>query len=70
MRKVILHREEDGGYWAEVPSLPGCISQGDTLEDTLANIKEAIQLWIEVALEDGDPIPAEDFQETEFVLPV
>ena len=40
---VILHPAEEGGYWAEVPALSGCFSQGETLEETLRNIKEAIE---------------------------
>jgi len=40
---VILHPAEEGGYWAEVPALPGCFSQGETVEETLKNIKEAIE---------------------------
>jgi predicted RNase H-like HicB family nuclease len=54
MRQVIIIQdEENAGYTIEVPSLPGCISQGDTLEEALANIKEAIALYIEVLVEDG-----------------
>jgi predicted RNase H-like HicB family nuclease len=40
---VILHSAEEGGYWAEAPALPGCFSQGETVEETLRNIKEAIE---------------------------
>ncbi len=47
--KVILRPEEDGGYSVEVPALPGCFSQGDTLEDALANIKEAAEGWLHAA---------------------
>ncbi len=61
MRQVLLHPGEDGGYIAEVPSLPGCISQGDTKEQALRNIREAIDLWIEARLELGEPIPEETF---------
>ena len=49
--KVIIHSAEEGGYWAEVPALPGCVSEGDDLDETLANIKEAAQGWLEVAAE-------------------
>ena len=45
--KVVLHPEEEGGYSAEVPALPGCISEGDTLEEALANIKEAAEGWLQ-----------------------
>jgi predicted RNase H-like HicB family nuclease len=57
-RQVIIYLDEDGdGYWADCPSLPGCHSQGDTWEETVKNIKEAIELWVEDALKHGDPIP-------------
>jgi predicted RNase H-like HicB family nuclease len=45
--KVLLHREEVGGYSVEVPALPGCFSEGDTLEEALANIKEAIECYLD-----------------------
>ena len=57
MRQVILHHAEEGGYWASCPSLHGCYSQGETFEETLANIKEAIELWIEDAIECGEEVP-------------
>jgi predicted RNase H-like HicB family nuclease len=41
--KVIVHEAEEGGYWAEVPAIPGCASQGETLEELLKNIEEAIE---------------------------
>ncbi len=50
--KVILEPSEDGGYTAIVPGLPGCISEGDTREEALANIKEAIQLYVEPVEDD------------------
>lgn len=59
-RQVILHQEDDGGYWVEVPSLPGCVSQGDSKEEALANIKEAIEAYIESLQAHGDPIPEEN----------
>ena len=45
--KVILHPEGEGGYSVEVPALPGCISEGDSLEDALANIREAAEGWLQ-----------------------
>jgi len=63
MRQVIVIRDfETGGYTVEVPSLPGCVSQGETVDEALANIKEAIELYIEVLEEDGKPVP-EDYPE-------
>ena len=46
--KVILEPAEEGGYTVYVPSLPGCISEGDTYEDAIKNIKEAIELYLEL----------------------
>ncbi|MCC7451255.1 MAG: type II toxin-antitoxin system HicB family antitoxin [Anaerolineae bacterium] len=57
MRQVILRPGEDGYIVVECPSLPGCISQGKTEAEVLANIKDAIELWIEDAEEHGEPIP-------------
>jgi predicted RNase H-like HicB family nuclease len=45
--KVILEESDDGGYTVYVPSLPGCISEGETAEEALTNIKEAIELYLE-----------------------
>jgi len=45
--KVILEKQEEGGYTAYIPSLPGCVSQGETKEEALKNIKEAIELYLE-----------------------
>lgn len=50
---------EQGGYWVEVPTFPGCYSQGDTLDEALANIREAIEGYIETLVMDGEPIPEE-----------
>ncbi len=61
MRQVLLYHGEDGYWVAECPSLPGCISQGKTKKETLNNIKEAIDLYIEVLKEDHLPVPKERF---------
>lgn len=55
--KVVLERSEDGGFTAYVPVLPGCISEGETEEDALANIREAIELYLEPT-EDESQLPA------------
>ena len=52
--KVVLEKSEEGGYTAFVPSLPGCISEGNTREQALANIKEAIELYLEPVPDDAD----------------
>ena len=56
-RRVLLYPGEDGYIVAEVPSLPGCISQGRTREEALTNIREAIALHVEVLQERGEPVP-------------
>jgi antitoxin HicB len=58
--RVILEPNESGGYTVTVPILPGCISEGDNKKEALANIKEAIELYVESLQADGEPIPAED----------
>lgn len=57
MRKVILYPGEDGFWIAECPSLPGCISQGVTRQEALGNIREAMDLYIEVLQDEGRPVP-------------
>ncbi len=54
---VILTPQPDGGFFVECPGLPGCYSQGDTLDESLSNIREAIQLVLEDLAELGEPIP-------------
>ena len=56
---VILEQEADGGFVVHVPALPGCVSQGDSRPEALANIREAIELYIEDCREAGDPVPTE-----------
>jgi predicted RNase H-like HicB family nuclease len=46
--KAIIHPAEEGGFWAEVPALPGCLTQGETLDELKANLREAIELWLSV----------------------
>ena len=54
---VIVHKAEMGGFWVEVPALPGCYSQGETLSEALEHVKEAIELYLEVLQEQGRPVP-------------
>jgi predicted RNase H-like HicB family nuclease len=49
--KVVIHQAEEGGYWAEVPTLPGCVSQGDTLKELETNFKEAAMGYMETLQE-------------------
>lgn len=58
--KVIVHEDEDGGYWAEVPSLPGCFSQGDTQEELMDNIKEGIEVYLESQEKDLEGLKKSD----------
>jgi predicted RNase H-like HicB family nuclease len=44
--KAVVHQAEEGGFWAEVPALPGCVTQADTLDELRNNLKEAIELWL------------------------
>ena len=55
--RVRIEQDEDGVFVAELPALPGCISQGETRDDALANAEEAIALYIESLEAHGDPIP-------------
>ena len=50
--KVIIHEAEEGGYWAEVPSIPGCATQGETFEELLCNIYEAVDACLSVNIKD------------------
>jgi predicted RNase H-like HicB family nuclease len=49
--KVVVHEAEEGGYWAEVPAVPGCASQGDTMDELMINIREAIEGCLSVDIE-------------------
>ena len=52
--KIIVHEAEEGGYWAEVPSIPGCATQGETFEELLANIYEAVEGCLAVDIREID----------------
>lgn len=54
---VIAHEAEEGGYWTEVPGLPGAGSQGQTIDEAIQNTKESIQLVIEAMREEGKQVP-------------
>jgi len=53
--KAIIHEAEEGGYWAEVPAIPGCATQGDTMEELLANLREAVEGCLSVDLKSAQP---------------
>ncbi len=65
--RAILDINEMGGYTVTVPALPGCISEGDTKEEALSNIQEAIELYIESLQADGEPTPTEERMEEALV---
>jgi len=50
--KVVVHEAEEGGYWAEVPAIPGCATQGDTIEDLMKNVQEAVEGCLSVEIEE------------------
>jgi predicted RNase H-like HicB family nuclease len=62
MRQIITYPGQDGYWVAECPSLPGCISQGLTRVEAVSNLKEAIDLYVEVLVEDGLPVPVDKFE--------
>ncbi|HEY9692505.1 MAG TPA: type II toxin-antitoxin system HicB family antitoxin [Oculatellaceae cyanobacterium] len=62
MRQVMMYRDEDGYWIVECPSLKGCVSQGKTKEEALANIKEAITGYVAALEADGLPVPEENFE--------
>jgi len=61
MRQNLIYRGEDDYWIAECPSLPGCISQGQTREEAIENVRETIALYIEALEEDNLPVPPETF---------
>ncbi|MDX2140691.1 MAG: type II toxin-antitoxin system HicB family antitoxin [Chloroflexota bacterium] len=61
-RRILMYPGEDGYWVAECPSLPGCISQGETHDEAIANIKEAIALYIESLEAHNEPVPEETYE--------
>ena len=53
--RVVVHAEPEGGYWAEVPALPGCVTQGETMAELRANLREAVAATLEVMQERTAP---------------
>ncbi len=62
MRQVVIYPGQDGYWVAECPSLPGCVSQGKTKSEAVANIREAIEGWIETAGAHNQPVPDDRFE--------
>ena len=64
--KVVLEPSDDGGFTVYAPSLPGCVSEGDTREEALTNIREAIELYLEPADDDSIPLDKAEVLELAF----
>lgn len=62
MRQIVIYPGEDGYWVAECPSLPGCVSQGKTREEAVANAREAIQGYIAALEDDGLPVPSDSLE--------
>ena len=62
--KTVIHRETEGGFWGEVPQLPGCYSQGNTVPELMENLREAAEGYLEVLKEQGrSPEPEVEIRE-------
>jgi predicted RNase H-like HicB family nuclease len=57
---ILVHQAEEGGFWSEVPALPGCYSQGETIDETMRNAKEAIESYLIALKEDLVEAPIEE----------
>ena len=57
---ILIHQAEEGGFWSEVPALPGCYSQGETIDETMQSTKEAIEAYLLVLKEDQVSAPVEE----------
>ena len=66
--KVIVHKAEEGGYWAEVPSLPGCFTQGETLEELKQNVYEAVEGWLKTKEENINEVVDKESEVLELVV--
>jgi predicted RNase H-like HicB family nuclease len=60
--EAVIHKADEGGYWAEIPSMPGCVSQGETLDELVANIAEAAQGWLAAENTQSEPIVVRRFE--------
>jgi antitoxin HicB len=58
--KILLHKEPEGGYTVTVPALPGCVTYGETIDQSVEMAKEAIELYLESLIAHGDAIPSEE----------
>ena len=62
---AVVRKDEDGGYWAEIPALPGCFGQGDTFVDTIASISDGLETHLAAMIEEGMEIPPSSKAEAE-----
>ena len=53
--KATIHRADEGGFWAEVPALPGCVTQGETIEEVETSLREAVEGWLSVETAEAKP---------------
>lgn len=67
---VKIHPAAEGGYWAEVPALPGCLSQGESLEEVTASVRDAMECHLAGLVRDGLPFPVEKRARKGFAIPV
>lgn len=58
--RVLLNKEPEGGFTVLVPTLPGCVTYGESMDEAVSNAKEAIELYIESLVANGEPIPTEE----------
>ena len=65
--KVVVHPEPDGGFWGEIPALPGCYSQGESVDELMENLREAALAYLEVMREEGRE-PQPEIEVTELAL--
>lgn len=65
-----IHVAPEGGYWAEVPSLPGCFTQGESIEDVVSHLEEAVESYLAGLAESGAPLPVEKRVTERFKFPV
>ena len=57
---VVVHEADEGGFWVEVPALPGCYSQGESIDEALSNVREAISLYLESLRDEGKDAPNDE----------
>jgi len=58
--RIMLRKEPEGGYTAFVPSLPGCVTYGDTIDEAIEMVKEAVELYIESLIAHNEPVPSDE----------